>query len=85
MLARVSGLRVAARTSSFAYKGRAVDVRQIARELGVEAVIEGSVRSALVRVSGFQPFAQRHGLMDYWLKHGPPDGCEIRDGQLFFA
>src|SRR5215831_20900456 len=35
LLARVPGLKVPARTSSFAYKGRNIDVRQIARELGV--------------------------------------------------
>ncbi len=46
LLARVPGLQVAARTSSFAYKGREVDVREIGRELGVETVLEGSVRQA---------------------------------------
>jgi adenylate cyclase len=46
LLARVPGLEVAARTSSFAYKGREVDVRQIGKELGVETVLEGSVRQA---------------------------------------
>jgi TolB-like protein len=43
-LARVPGLRIPARTSAFVYKGRALDIRQIARELGVEAVLEGGVR-----------------------------------------
>ncbi|HVR44371.1 MAG TPA: tetratricopeptide repeat protein, partial [Thermoanaerobaculia bacterium] len=37
-------LRVAARTSSFAYKGREIDIRDVARELGVATVLEGSVR-----------------------------------------
>jgi adenylate cyclase len=46
LLARVPGLEVASRTSSFAYKGRNVDVRQVAQELGVETVLEGSVRQA---------------------------------------
>jgi TolB-like protein len=46
LLARVPGLQVAARTSSFAYKGREVDVREIGRDLGVETVLEGSVRQA---------------------------------------
>jgi len=46
LLARVPGLKVPARTSSFAYKGRNTDVRQIARELGVGMLLEGSVRSA---------------------------------------
>ena len=43
-LANVPGLKVAGRTSSFSYKGRAEDIRKIGRELGVAHVIEGSVR-----------------------------------------
>lgn len=43
-------LFVIARTSTFAYKGRAVDVKQIGRELGVRYVLEGSVRKAAGRV-----------------------------------
>jgi TolB-like protein/class 3 adenylate cyclase/Flp pilus assembly protein TadD len=43
-LSKVGGLFVIARNSSFAYKGKSVDVRQIARELGVRYVLEGSVR-----------------------------------------
>jgi len=46
LLARLPGLKVPARTSSFAYKGRNADVRQIARDLDVATVLEGSVRSA---------------------------------------
>jgi TolB-like protein len=49
-LARIPGLRVPARTSSFAYKGRNTDVRQIARDLQVGAVLEGNVRSADERI-----------------------------------
>lgn len=45
-LTRIEGLRVAARTSSFQFKGRAVDVRKVAQELGVNSVLEGSVRKA---------------------------------------
>ena len=41
-----SGLQVASRTSAFAYKGRNVDIRQVGEELGVETVLEGSVRQA---------------------------------------
>jgi TolB-like protein len=53
-LSRISGLFVIARNSSFAYKGRNVDVRQVARELGVRYVLEGSVRKAgdRVRITG---------------------------------
>src|SRR5215472_10861038 len=43
-LSRIRWLLVIARTSSFSYKGHAVDVRQIGRELGVRYVLEGSVR-----------------------------------------
>ena len=43
-------LFVIARNSSFRYKGRAVDVKQVARELGVRYVLEGSVRHARSRV-----------------------------------
>ena len=43
-LSRFRELFIIARTSTFAYKGKAVDVRQIARELGVRYVLEGSVR-----------------------------------------
>jgi len=46
LLARVPGLQVASRTSAFAYKGRKVDIRQVGRDLGVETVLEGSVRQA---------------------------------------
>jgi TolB-like protein/Flp pilus assembly protein TadD len=43
-ISRVRWLFVIARNSSFTYKGRAVDVRQVGRELGVKYVLEGSVR-----------------------------------------
>jgi adenylate cyclase len=49
-LSKVGGLMVIARNSSFAYKGKAVDIRVIARELGVRSVLEGSIRRAGNRV-----------------------------------
>ena len=49
-LSRFKALFVIARNSSFVYKGRAVDVKQIGRELGVRYVLEGSVRKAANRV-----------------------------------
>jgi serine/threonine-protein kinase len=45
-LSRIEGLRVAARTSSFQFKGRNADVREVGRKLDVGAVLEGSVRRA---------------------------------------
>jgi TolB-like protein/class 3 adenylate cyclase len=49
-LSRIRWLFVIARNSSFTYKGQAVDVKQVGRELGVRYVLEGSVRKAGSRV-----------------------------------
>jgi TolB-like protein len=49
-LARIKGLLVIARNSSFTYKGKVVDVKQIGRHLGARYVLEGSVRKAAGRV-----------------------------------
>jgi TolB-like protein/class 3 adenylate cyclase len=49
-LSHFKALFVTARNSSFTYKGRAVDVKQVGRELGVRYVLEGSVRKAANRV-----------------------------------
>ena len=49
-LSKVPAFFVIARNSSFAYKGRSIDTRQIARELGVKYVLEGSARRAADRV-----------------------------------
>lgn len=67
-LARVQGLRVAARSSSFAFKGRHEDVRDIGRRLNVASVLEGGVRkqAGTVRidvqlvsaVTGYQVWAE---------------------------
>jgi TolB-like protein/class 3 adenylate cyclase len=53
-LSRIRWLFVIARNSSFTYKGRAVDVKQVGRDLGVRYVLEGSVRKAgqKVRITG---------------------------------
>ena len=53
-LSRMRWLFVIARNSSFTYKGRAVDVKQVGRELGVRYVLEGSVRKSgnRVRITG---------------------------------
>jgi TolB-like protein len=53
-IARCPGLFVIARNSSYAYKGKGLDVKQVGRELGVRYVLEGSVRKAgnRVRIAG---------------------------------
>ena len=69
-LANLSGLAVAARSSVFAYKGSAVNVQAVGRDLGVRYVLEGSVRKAGERirvtaqlsdaVSGHHVWAERY-------------------------
>jgi adenylate cyclase len=49
-LSKIADLTVIARNSSFTYKGRSVDVRSIGRELGVQSVLEGSIRRSGNRV-----------------------------------
>ena len=53
-LSRVRSFFVIARNSSFTYKGKAVDVKQVGRELGVRYLLEGSVRKAgnRLRITG---------------------------------
>ena len=68
-ISNIPSLKVAARTSSFAFKGRADDIRKIGRELGVVMVLEGSVRqmgsrlrvsAQLINVeSGYQLWSER--------------------------
>ena len=49
-LSKISGLFVIARNSTFTYKGKPVRIRQVAEELGVRYVLEGSVRKAYAKV-----------------------------------
>ena len=49
-LAKISGLLVIARNSTFAYKGQSPDIREVAKQLGVRYVVEGSVRKAGGRI-----------------------------------
>ncbi len=53
-LSKIGGLVVIARNSTFAYKGRNVDIRTVGRDLGVRTVLEGSIRRAgnRVRITG---------------------------------
>jgi TolB-like protein len=53
-LSRFKSLFVIARNSSFTYKGKAIDIKQVGRELGVRYVLEGSVRKSggRVRITG---------------------------------
>jgi adenylate cyclase len=65
-LARINWLFVIARNSTFAYKGRAVDVKQVGRELGVRYVIEGSVRKAGERVRISAQLVEAESSVHLW-------------------
>ena len=66
LLAKIPELKVAARTSSFSFKGKEVEIREIARQLQVAHVLEGSVRK-----SG-----------DSGADHGPAHSCRRRLSHL---
>jgi adenylate cyclase len=54
-LSRFNSLFVIARNSSFTYKGKLVDIKQVGRELGVRYVLEGNIRKAANRVRITRP------------------------------
>ena len=65
-LSRLRWLFVIARNSSFTYKGRAVDVKQVGRELGVRYVLEGSVRKSGARVRISAQMIEAESGMHLW-------------------
>jgi adenylate cyclase len=81
-LSRFKSLFVIARNSSFTYKGKAVDIKQVGRELGVRYVLEGSVRKAggRVRITGQLIDAATGGHL--WADHfdgRPEDIFDLQD------
>jgi TolB-like protein len=68
-LCRIRWLFVIARNSSFAYKGRAIDIRQVGRELGVRYVLEGGVRKAANRVRITGQLIDASSGMHLWAEH----------------
>jgi TolB-like protein len=65
-LSKVAGLLVIARHSSFAYKGKPLDIRQIAGELGVRYIVEGSIRRAAGRVRINAQLIDANANMHLW-------------------
>jgi TolB-like protein/class 3 adenylate cyclase len=81
-LSRIRWLFVIARNSSFTYKGRAIDVKQVGRELGVRYVLEGSVRKAGSRVRITAQLIDAVSDAHLWADHfdGPiEDVFELQD------
>jgi len=65
-LSKVPGLLVIARNSSFVYKGKAIDIRAVAKDLGVRYVIEGSVRRAKGHVRINAQLIEAAGNIHLW-------------------
>jgi TolB-like protein/class 3 adenylate cyclase/Tfp pilus assembly protein PilF len=80
-LSRSKALFVIARNSSFTYKGRAVDVRQVGRELGVRYVLEGSVRKAGDRLRITGQLIEAENGVHLWADRFDGDLADIFDLQ----
>ena len=80
-LARFRELFVIARNSAFVYKGRAVDVRTVSRELGVRYVVEGSVRRAGRRVRVVAQLIDATGSGHVWAEKYDRAGDDVFDLQ----
>ncbi len=80
-LSRLKWFFVIARNSSFAYKGQAVDVRRVGRELGVQYVLEGSVRRSGDRVRITGQLVDTHAGNHIWVDRFDGDLADIFDLQ----
>ena len=76
-LSRYPSLFVIARNSSFTYKGRAVDVKQVARELGVRYVLEGSLRKAGNRIRVTAQLVEAESGNHVWAERYDRDLADI--------
>jgi adenylate cyclase len=76
-LSRYSSLFVIARNSCFTYKGRAVDVRQVGRELGVRYVLEGSLRKAANRLRATAQLVEAETGNHVWAERYDGDLADI--------
>ena len=68
-LSNIKALKVIARTSSFAFKGKQVDVRKVGKELNVSTILEGSVRKANNRVRISAQLIDTSDGTHYWSKN----------------
>ncbi len=80
-LSRLRALFVSARNSSFTYKGRSVDVKQIGRDLGVRYVLEGSVRRSGQRLRTTAQLNDAVRGLQVWAEHYDGDVADFFDLQ----
>lgn len=68
-LTKINGLKVIARTSSFAFKGKNVDLRKVGKQLNVATILEGSIRKANNRVRITAQLIDTDNGTHYWSKN----------------
>ena len=68
-LTNINELKVIARTSSFAFKGKQIDVRKVGKQLNVATILEGSVRKAMNRVRITAQLIDTNDGTHYWSKN----------------
>jgi TolB-like protein len=80
-LAKISGLLVIARNSTFAYKGQSPDIREVAKQLGVRYVVEGSVRKAGGRIRINAQLIDAETGTHLWAERYDRDATDVFDLQ----
>lgn len=80
-LSRIGSLSVTARTSTFVYKGKAIDVKQVGRELGVRYVLEGSVRRVHQRIRVTAQLVETDTGLHLWAEKYDRDLADIFEVQ----
>lgn len=80
-LTRIPGLRVTARTSSFAFRGKSQDIREIGAKLGVSALLEGSVQRACHRFRVSAQLVDAANGYHLWSEHYDREDTEVFDLQ----
>lgn len=68
-LTKIKGLKVIARTSSFAFKGKNIDIRLIGKQLGVQTILEGSLRKSANKVRITAQLINVEDGVHYWSKN----------------
>lgn len=80
-LSRIGDLVVIGRNTAFTYKGNSIDVKQVARELGVRYLLEGSVRRADNRVRIHAQLVEGESGAELWAEHFDSDRVNLLDVQ----
>ena len=67
-LTKINQLKVIARTSSFAFKGKDIDIREVGNQLGVQTILEGSIKKSQERVRITAQLIDVKDGTHYWSK-----------------